>query len=183
MTDTNPESTHVLVSNRSCTIEQIDDGVVRCTTRGRTGTWVMFILGIVLVYGSIALIALYLPQGMLEPVSLASGVTALLLGLFLQWRGMRRRREIGSYLIDQNERVIQKAGAMFGVPFDDVAYVRTIVDIADLTRPDLLPDFPRWLFVHFKDGTHVRIGKGSKEELNPVLVWLKTAGLPVTLEE
>ena len=172
-------TSEILVSNASCTIQRQGQDVLDCKTRGRTGTLAIFGLGILLIYGSIGMIAWHLPDAKLNLLFLSGGFFALGAGLLLQWRGMRRQKELGNFRIDRHSRLIQKEDTAIQYTFEDIVYVRLAFDFTGRSRPPL----SYWLFVHFKDGRKFRIGRGTKNELQRTMTWLKLNGLPVSIGE
>ena len=170
----------ILVSNRHCRIERQSLDLLKCSTQGKLGTQVIFFIGMIAVYGSIALIAWHLPDGILEPYSLIGGFLMLAFGLFLQWRSVRRHKELGEYEVDRGDRILRKQGNKGStVSFEEIVFVRLVFDKTAGMRMGSL----YWLFIHCRKNPQFRIGRGTKDELKPVLVWLKMAGLPVSLQE
>ena len=181
-----PDSTPVIESdtvvhlvNANCRITSDMPPYLRCVTRGKAGTVALFIVGTLFIYVSIGLFAWSLPSGRLQLVLLSSGALLFLVGVLFQWRGMVRHREMGTYLFDQDRRSIRRGPAWKGWTFEGVERVRLARDVLDFSRTDLWPRFPYWLKLHFKDGRRIRIAKGGRGELQPVLDWLEDAGIPV----
>lgn len=178
--DTTPvldSDTVVHIDNTTCQITSESPSELHCVTRGKVGTTTLFILGTLLIYGSIGFFAWSLPSGRLQLLLLITGALTFLIGAFFQWRGMVRRREMGTYVINHEDKTIRQGRGGRGWTFDAVSHLRLVQDVSDLTRLSLLPRFPTWLFVHLKDGKRIRIAKGSQEELQPILDWLQQAGV------
>ena len=169
--------TVVHLDNPNCLVTSDIPSELHCVTRGRVGTTTLFILGTLLIYGSIGFIAWSLPSGRLQLLLLSAGVLTFIIGAFFQWRGMVRRREMGTYILDQEQKTIRQGRGGKGWTFEAIAHLRLAQDITDLTRLSLLPRFPTWLFIHLKDGKRIRIAKGSQAELQPILNWLDQAGI------
>ena len=169
-----------MVSNRMCTIERRGEDMLRCATRGMVDKKIVFALALVLIYGGIAMIVWHLPAARLDPATLLGGALALTLGLFIQWKGMRLQKEMGVYLIDRRARVVRKEKSNLVYIFDDVEAVHMAPGFSNATRLGKLPHIPFWLFIRFLDGRLIRIGRGEKEQLAPIIEWLEAGGLPAS---
>ena len=151
---------------------------MRCETSGRLLSIVLFVVGMLMIYGSIVIIGWELPQGRIHSSSLLAGSSVFLVGIFCQWRCLRRQKELGAYEIDRSTRLFRKSGAPAGISFDAVSRLRLTSNLAAAATRAFLPGFSYWLFVHFKSGQQIRLAMGKKTELKQVLAWLKESGVP-----
>lgn len=174
------EKTHTetLVDNLNCTVEMIEGERLHCITMGKPMTLLLFALGMLMIYASIVIIGWYLPEGRFHVPSMLAGVGVFLTGIFFQWRCLRRKKELGAFVIDRGARQIRKHGVPRGLPFEEVAQIRIAVNHFGLLSASFFPYFPRWLFVQFKDGRQIRIAMGKRQELEPIVDWLNESGIP-----
>ena len=166
-----------LVDNFNCTVEMNEGERLHCITTGKFTTLLLFVLGMLMIYGSIVIIGWRLPEGELHIPSLLGGTAVFLAGLYFQWGCLRRKREMGAFVIDRDTRQIRKHGVPAGLSFDAVNRLRMTLCISGIFNRAFFPTFPRWLFVHFKDGRQIRIAMGRRAELIPVVEWLKSSGV------
>jgi hypothetical protein len=136
----------------------------------RVGAAVAVILGV----ASLTLAA----TGRAPPAILGGAGISLLGGLALAWLARRRARLTGMFIVDRQSRSIRRTGAPGVWSFDDVAAITLVVDPTDGMRPDLLPELPHWLVATTRTGEALKLAKGGRRELSPVLSRLAEFGLP-----
>lgn len=131
-----------------------------------------------LIYASIVIIGWDLPKGRIHSASIFSGSIVFLIGIFFQWRCMRRKKELGKFEVNSQTRTIRKPGIGSTYSFDYVNRLRMTVDFTAVVRLHQLSSTPYWLFVHFKNGHQIRVATGRRDEIISVLRWMKDAGIP-----
>ncbi len=164
--------TETLVDNLNCTVELSEGERLHCITTGKFLTLLLFGLGMVMIYASIVIIGWYLPEGKFHGPSMLIGTGVFLTGILFQWRCLRRKKEMGAFVVDCSNQLIRKHGVPIGMPFGEVSRVRTSINYPGLFRKSFFPVFPRWLFIEFKDGRRIRIAMGKRQELEPIVNWL-----------
>lgn len=122
-----------------------------------------------LVWGGLALGVRFALQADPRGVLLALGCA------LAAWAFRRRCAAVGRVVVDRvaGEIVQVRAGRERRWPFAAVARLEVREDGFDASRPDLYPWCPSWLEVGLRDGTVLRIAKGSACELRPVVQTLE----------
>ncbi len=166
------------IENHDCKVEVGEHGSLLCSTSGKLVTVVLFVLGMLMIYGSIFIIGWDLPQGRMHSSSLIWGAMVFLGGIFFQWRCLRRKKEMGVFEINREKRLVRKESVGSGYSFDYITHLRLSRDWTAIVRPGRVPPIPNWLFIHFKNGHRIRVATGRRREVNQVLSWMKDAGVP-----
>ena len=149
-----------------------------CATADRMGTLIYLAVGILCIYGSIALLVWRLSRGELHPPSLLGGLVVFSMGVFQQWHAFRRHRQTGVFVIDRAAREIRDVNHTRSVSFDRARRIRLVFDPLETLRLDRWPELPLWLTIEFNEGSVIRIGKGTRTELVPLLNWLVATDIP-----
>lgn len=169
-----------LVSHGASRVELLSPQVLFFVTSDRKGALVNFIAGVLCFYLSITLLVWRLSKGELHPPSLIGGFVMLVVGIFFHGLGIRRYKQTGAYLIDVDKKNVYSKDLRFQSSMEDVKRVFFVTDPLEVFRINLFPEFPMWLTIEFKNGKRIRICKGRRVDLVPVLNWLVGAGLPYT---
>lgn len=171
--------TVVHLDNANCRITSDRLSELRCVTRGKKGTVALFIAGTLFIYVSIGIFVWILPSGRLELTFLNSGALLFAFGVFLQWRSVIRYRELGTYVIDREQKRIRLGSSARGWSFEDVSRIRLSLDVLGGARLTGRPRLLYWLVLRFGDGKRIRIAQGERRELQPVIDWLAAAGISI----
>ncbi len=167
----------VFIENYNCKVQLKDNGNLSCATSGRLLTVALFVVGMLFIYGSIFIIGWDLPQGRMHSSSLFWGALVFITGIFFQWRCHLRKKELGTFEIDREKRLVGKSGMDAGYSFDYITRLRLALDWTALGRIHKMPPVPYWLFIHFRNGRKIRIATGRRDEINQVLGWMRDAGI------
>ena len=182
MTDLQPKTHHpkpeTLIEHRASQVVVVKEDVLFFATSDRKGAWIFFVLGVLCFYASITLLVWRLTDGELHPPSITGGTIVFAIGVFFQWLGVRRYKQTGAYTIDASLRNLYSKDLQFQAPLDEVKKVFFAFDPLEIHRFKLFPEFPMWLTLELKSGKKIRICKGRRVDLVPVLNWLVAAGLP-----
>ena len=172
------ETPDALLRHSACSVVLKEPGVLVCEVFGSMMNVALVLVGALFVLSAFSRVPLFIDSSPEPLMLILASIGSLAFGWFLIRRFQKRKREISRFEIDQTQRVIQDMANGDVWAFDDVARVYTVADLTDGTRLDLFPSYPRWLMVIFKDGRRIRLAKGGRKELAPVLQWLSDAGLP-----
>ena len=170
--------TAILLEDGPSRVELRDSDELVCTTSDKKGALVFLVLGVLCLYISIGLMVWRLSRGEIHPPSIGAGIVVFGLGIFLQWRGIRRHRQTGIFHINKLKHTISTPDNRFLTSFGQVKKVFFDFDSLEIVRVHLFPEYPMWLTIEFESGKRVRIAKAPRKLLVPVLNWLITAGIP-----
>ncbi len=168
----------LLLQNRTSRVVLLEEDRLVCTTSDRRGKIVYLLIGMMLLYLSVTLLVWRLSRGEIHVPTLASGVAVFGAAVLLQWFGARRHRQMGTFYLDKSRREIRNADQSRRLSFDNIRCFRLMSDPIDLFNVDLSLRRPLWLAIEFEKGARLRIAKGKKQDLDPVVDWLIDAGLP-----
>ena len=169
-----------LIEHRASQVVLQKKSVLFFATSDKKGALVYFLMGVLCFYASITLLVWRLSQGELHPPSIVSGVLVFVVGVFFQWRGVKRYRQTGAYLIDSQHQSIYSKDLQFQTSLNQVKKLFFSFDPLEIHRLNLFPEFPMWLTIELKSGKRIRVCKGRRVDLVPALNWLVAAGLPYT---
>ena len=170
-----------LIEHRASQVVVVAPRVLFFATSDKKGSLVFFLMGVLCFYASIALVVWRLSQGVLHPPSIMAGVLVFMIGIVFQWLGVRRHKLTGAYYIDLPRKNIHSKDLRFQTSLDQVEKVFFDFDPLEVSRITSFPEFPMWLTLKLRSGKRIRICKGRRQDLVPVLNWLVGAGLPYTV--
>lgn len=172
------EFPETLIGHRSSEVLLEKEHLLFFATSDKKGALVFFLTGVLCFYISIALLVWRLSSGEFHPPSITSGMVVFVVGVFFQWLGVRRYKPTGAYYIDAAKRIVYSKDLRFQASLDEIKRVFFVFDPLEMYQFNMFPEFPMWLTIEFKDGKRIRVGKGRRVELVPVLNWLVAARLP-----
>ena len=136
-------------------------------------------LGVLCFYASITLLVWRLTDGELHPPSISGGSDQYSpLASFFNGSEYGGINKPGRIPLMHSLKNLYSKDLQFQVPLDQVKKVFFAFDPLEIHRFKLFPEFPMWLTLELKSGKKIRICKGRRVDLVPVLNWLVAAGLP-----
>lgn len=169
-----------LIEHRASQVVLEAPGVLFFATSDKKGALIFFLMGVLCFYASITLMVWRLTQGVLHPPSLISGMIVFMVGVLFQWFGVRRHKRTGAYYIRLSRKYMHSKDLKFQTSLEQVKKVYFDFDPLEIHRFKSFPEYPMWLTIELKTGKQIRICKGRRQDLVPVLNWLVAAGLPYT---
>ena len=164
-----------LLSSSSSTVLLHPTGTLECDVGGRFISFLCLVgavaLGLMLMAAVVLVVVGEAPASLL-----ISSLPGAVLPVGLVAIAVRTLRRGGKWQVN-TEQGVHRSGQP-GRALSSIERVSTPIDWTDGTRLDLIPDMPRWLQLHLSDGSVVRVAKGGKTELAPVIAALQQMGVP-----